>query len=222
MQSKDGGWGAFDADNTRELVNKLPFCDFGAVIDPPSADVTAHIVEAFAAEGLASETACRRGVIWLLRNQEADGSWFGRWGANYIYGTGAVVPALIAAGVKPGKPPIRRAVAWLEETPERRRRLGRGPALLRRPGSLVGPGRLHRVADRVGAARAARGRRARLGAPSSAASGWLAQTQRQDGTWDEPQFTGTGFPRDFYLNYHLYRLAFPGQRAGPIRKGLKS
>ncbi len=71
MQCKDGGWGAFDADNTRELINKLPFCDFGAVIDPPSADVTAHIVEAFAAEGLATETACRRGVIWLLKNQEA-------------------------------------------------------------------------------------------------------------------------------------------------------
>ena len=114
MQSKDGGWGAFDADNTRELVNKLPFCDFGAVIDPPSADVTAHIVEAFAAEGLAAETACRRGVIWLLKNQEPDGSWFGRWGANYLYGTGAVVPALVAAGVKARGPQIRRAVAWLE------------------------------------------------------------------------------------------------------------
>ena len=115
MQSKDGGWGAFDADNTRNLVNKLPFCDFGAVIDPPSADVTAHIVEAFAAEGRATEPAARRGVVWLLRAQESDGSWFGRWGANYLYGTGAVVPALIAAGVKPGKPVIRRAVAWLEQ-----------------------------------------------------------------------------------------------------------
>ena len=115
MQSKDGGWGAFDADNTRKLVNKLPFCDFGAVIDPPSADVTAHIVEAFAAEGRATEPAARRGVVWLLRAQEPDGSWFGRWGANYLYGTGAVVPALIAAGVKPSKPAIRRAVAWLEQ-----------------------------------------------------------------------------------------------------------
>src|SRR6266702_2650646 len=114
MQSKDGGWGAFDADNTRNLVNKLPFCDFGAVIDPPSADVTAHIVEAFAAEGRAAEPAARRGVVWLLRAQESDGSWFGRWGANYLYGTGAVVPALIAAGVRPSKPAIRRAVAWLE------------------------------------------------------------------------------------------------------------
>ena len=115
MQSKDGGWGAFDADNTRKLVNKLPFCDFGAVIDPPSADVTAHIVEAFAAEGRATDLVVRRGVVWLLRAQERDGSWFGRWGANYVYGTGAVVPALIAAGVKPSKPAIRRAVAWLEE-----------------------------------------------------------------------------------------------------------
>ena len=115
MQSKDGGWGAFDADNTRKLVNKLPFCDFGAVIDPPSADVTAHIVEAFAAEGRATDLVVRRGVVWLLRAQEPDGSWFGRWGANYVYGTGAVVPALIAAGVKPSKPAIRRAVAWLEE-----------------------------------------------------------------------------------------------------------
>ena len=114
MQSKDGGWGAFDADNTRALVNKLPFCDFGAVIDPPSADVTAHIVEAFALEGQADHPAVRRGVTWLLKAQEADGSWFGRWGANYIYGTGAAVPALIAAGVKPSKPCIRRAVAWLE------------------------------------------------------------------------------------------------------------
>ncbi|MBV8994582.1 MAG: squalene--hopene cyclase, partial [Pseudonocardiales bacterium] len=84
MQSKDGGWGAFDADNTRELCNKLPFCDFGEVIDPPSADVTAHVVEALAAEGLADGVACRRGVKWLLDAQETDGSWYGRWGANYI------------------------------------------------------------------------------------------------------------------------------------------
>ena len=97
------------------LADKLPFCDFGAVIDPPSADVTAHMVEALAAEGLAGEPAARRGVVWLLRAQEPDGSWFGRWGANYVYGTGAVVPALIAAGVPPRKPAIRRAVAWLEQ-----------------------------------------------------------------------------------------------------------
>ena len=158
MQSKDGGWGAFDADNTRKLVNKLPFCDFGAVIDPPSADVTAHIVEAFAAEGRATDLVVRRGVVWLLRAQEPDGSWFGRWGANYVYGTGAVVPALIAAGVKPSKPAIRRAVAWLEEhqNPDG----GWGEDLRSYDDPAAGrAGHLHRVADRLGAARPARGGR---------------------------------------------------------------
>ena len=131
MQCKDGGWGAFDADNTRELINKLPFCDFGAVIDPPSADVTAHIVEAFAAEGLAAETACRRGVIWLLKNQEQDGSWFGRWGANYLYGTGAVVPALDRGRRQAGQAADPQGGRLARIGTERGRRLGRGPALLR-------------------------------------------------------------------------------------------
>ena len=93
MVSGDGGWAAFDADNTSRLVAKLPFCDFGAVTDPPSADVTAHVVEALAAMGQAGSRAARRGVVWLLGAQESDGSWFGRWGANYIYGTGATVSA---------------------------------------------------------------------------------------------------------------------------------
>ena len=116
MQSKDGGWGAFDADNTGSMPLRLPFCDFGAVTDPPSADVTAHVVEMLAAEGHAGDEDCRRGVAWLLEHQEADGSWFGRWGANHVYGTGAAVPALVAAGLSPSDPVIRRAVAWLERT----------------------------------------------------------------------------------------------------------
>jgi squalene-hopene/tetraprenyl-beta-curcumene cyclase len=206
MQSKDGGWGAFDADNTRNLVNKLPFCDFGAVIDPPSADVTAHIVEAFAAEGRSAEPAARRGVVWLLRAQEPDGSWFGRWGANYLYGTGAVVPALIAAGVKPSKPAIRRAVAWLEQhqNPDGGwgedirsytdpRWIGRGTSTASQTGwallALVAAGALTGAAER--------------------GVDFLVRTQRADGSWDEPQFTGTGFPGDFSINYHLYRLVFP-------------
>src|SRR5205823_2234636 len=111
---RDGGWAAFDADNTSPLPLKLPFCDFGAVTDPPSADVTAHIVEMLAADGLAHTADCRGGVRWLLEAQEADGSWFGRWGANYVYGTGAVVPALVAAGISAVHPAVRRAVDWLE------------------------------------------------------------------------------------------------------------
>jgi squalene-hopene/tetraprenyl-beta-curcumene cyclase len=207
MQSKDGGWGAFDADNTRKLVDKLPFCDFGEVIDPPSADVTAHVVEAFAAEGRTDSLTVRRGVVWLLRAQEPDGSWFGRWGANYVYGTGAVVPALIAAGVKPSKPAIRRAVAWLEnhQNPDggwgEDLRSYDDPALAGRGESTAS-----QTAWALLALLAAGEHR---GAAAERGIRWLAQTQRADGSWDQPQYTGTGFPGDVYINYHLYRLAFP-------------
>jgi squalene-hopene/tetraprenyl-beta-curcumene cyclase len=207
MQSKDGGWGAFDADNTRALVNKLPFCDFGAVIDPPSADVTAHIVEAFAAEGQGDHPAVRRGVVWLLRAQEADGSWFGRWGANYVYGTGAVVPALIAAGVRPSKPAIRRAVAWLEA--HQNQDGGWGEDLRSYDdASLAGQG-ASTASQTAWALLALLAAGEQHGAAAERGIRWLAQTQRADGSWDEPQYTGTGFPGDFYINYHLYRLAFP-------------
>jgi squalene-hopene/tetraprenyl-beta-curcumene cyclase len=212
MQSKDGGWGAFDADNTRNLVNKLPFCDFGAVIDPPSADVTAHIVEAFAAEGKATDLVARRGVVWLLRAQEPDGSWFGRWGANYLYGTGAVVPALIAAGVQPSKPAIRRAVAWLEEhqNPDG----GWGEDLRSYDDQALG-GQGESTASQTAWALLALLAAGERGAESTERGiRWLARTQRPDGTWDEPQYTGTGFPGDFYINYHLYRLAFPVSALG--------
>ena len=212
MQSKDGGWGAFDADNTRNLVNKLPFCDFGAVIDPPSADVTAHIVEAFAAEGRATEPAARRGVVWLLRAQESDGSWFGRWGANYLYGTGAVVPALIAAGVKPSKPAIRRAVAWLEQhqNPDG----GWGEDLRSYDDQALG-GRGESTASQTAwALLALLAAGERENPATERGIRWLAETQTEDGTWDEPWFTGTGFPGDFYINYHLYRLAFPVSALG--------
>jgi squalene-hopene/tetraprenyl-beta-curcumene cyclase len=241
MQSKDGGWGAFDADNTRNLVNKLPFCDFGAVIDPPSADVTAHIVEAFAAEGRSDHPAVRRGVVWLLRAQEPDGSWFGRWGANYVYGTGAVVPALIAAGVKPSKPAIRRAVAWLEthQNPDggwgEDLRSYDDPALAGRGEStasqtawallaLLAAGEhrdpkrseqgQHRERSEQGQYRERSEQGQYRGAAVERGVRWLAATQRADGSWDEPQYTGTGFPGDFYINYHLYRLAFPVSALG--------
>ena len=113
MQSANGGWGAFDVDNDAEWLYKIPFCDFGAVTDPPSADVTAHVVELLAREG-GYEDAVRRGIEYLLAEQEEDGSWFGRWGVNHVYGTAAVLPALEAAGFPTDHPAMRRAVAWLE------------------------------------------------------------------------------------------------------------
>jgi squalene-hopene/tetraprenyl-beta-curcumene cyclase len=201
-------------------VTRLPFCDFGEVIDPPSADVTAHTVEALAAAGLAGSHAARRGVVWLLRSQEPDGSWFGRWGANYVYGTGAVVPALIAAGVLPGKPVIRRAVDWLigHQNPD-----GGWGEDLRSYTDPAWAGRGASTASQTAwallALIAAGGEEASRSADRGVA--WLAATQREDGTWDEPQFTGTGFPGDFYINYHLYRLVFPISALGRYLGGAR-
>jgi squalene-hopene/tetraprenyl-beta-curcumene cyclase len=218
MQCKDGGWGAFDADNTRQLINKLPFCDFGAVIDPPSADVTAHIVEALAHEDLANQDACRRGVIWLLKNQEPDGSWFGRWGTNYVYGTGAVVPALIAAGVRPGKPAIRRAVAWLEAHQNDDGGWGEDMRSYDDPAHWAGRGEStsSQTAWALLALLAAGDRDSKA---VERGIRYLADTQRADGTWDQAPFTGTGFPGDFYLNYYMYRLAFPVSALGRYVRG---
>jgi squalene-hopene/tetraprenyl-beta-curcumene cyclase len=206
MQSRDGGWGAFDADNTHRLVERLPFCDFGAVIDPPSADVTAHVVEMLAAEGRAAEEPCRRGIDWLSRAQEPDGSWFGRWGANHVYGTGAVVPALVAAGVPVDDPRVTRAVRWLEEHQNDDGGWGEDLRSYRDP-TWIGRGDstpsqtawalLALLAVGEGSEAVERGVR------------HLVETQRADGGWDEHRFTGTGFPGDFYIAYHLYRLVFP-------------
>ncbi|ATL68780.1 squalene--hopene cyclase [Nocardia terpenica] len=206
MQSRDGGWGAFDADNTSTLPMKLPFCDFGAVTDPPSADVTAHVVEMMAALGRGSEPACRRGVRWLLDHQESDGSWFGRWGANYVYGTGAAVPALVATGMNPRSTPIRAALAWLEQHQNPDGGWGEDLRSYRDP-AWIGRGTST-------ASQTAWALLALLAAdPDSPAVdrgvAWLIDTQRADGTWDEDHYTGTGFPGDFYINYHLYRLVFP-------------
>jgi squalene-hopene/tetraprenyl-beta-curcumene cyclase len=212
MQSRDGGWGAFDADNDSPLVASLPFCDFGEVTDPPSADVTAHVIEMLAHEPDVPPLALARGVAWLSGQQEGDGSWFGRWGVNYVYGTGAAVPALVAAGVPEDDPRIRRAVQWLEchQNPDggwgedirsyvEDRWRGRGASTASQTAwallALIAAGDANSAATRRGVA-------------------WLAASQGPDGTWDEPWFTGTGFPWDFNINYHLYRLVWPVMALG--------
>ncbi|MFI8521028.1 squalene--hopene cyclase [Streptomyces sp. NPDC085481] len=207
MQSKNGAWGAFDADNTSPFPNRLPFCDFGEVIDPPSADVTAHMVEMLAYEGKTAHPRTRRGIEWLLAEQEPSGAWFGRWGVNYVYGTGSVVPALTAAGLPGTHPAIRRAVAWLESVQnedggwgedlrsyKERQWIGHGASTASQTAwallALLAAGERDSAAARRGVA-------------------WLVETQGEDGSWDEPYFTGTGFPWDFSINYHLYRQVFP-------------
>ncbi len=213
MQSRSGGFGAFDVDNESRLASKLAFCDFGAVTDPPSSDVTAHVLETLAYEGLADGPPARRALDWLLRQQERDGSWFGRWGANYVYGTGAVLPALAACGLE-GHEAATAATGWLES--------------VQNPGGGFGED-LRSYRDRSWSGRGVStasqtawgliGLHAAGAGESEAAVRaveWLVETQRRDGGWDEPYFTGTGFPGDFYLNYHLYRDIFPVMALGRV------
>jgi squalene-hopene/tetraprenyl-beta-curcumene cyclase len=231
MQSRDGGWGAFDADNTAKLPAKLPFCDFGAVTDPPSADVTAHIVEMLAAEGLADLPQARRGVAWLLARQEPDGSWFGRWGANHVYGTGAVVPALIATGMARTARPVRRAVDWLLAHQNADGGWGEDLRSYRDP-AWVGRGdstpsqtawallALLAVQDPDGPAVAPNASTEATQATAvERGVGYLLAQQSDDGGWPEDLYTGTGFPGDFYLNYHLYRVVFPISALGRYLAG---
>ncbi|GGR76138.1 MULTISPECIES: squalene--hopene cyclase [Streptomyces] len=208
MQSRDGGWAAFDVDNTSTLPAKLPFFDFGEFCtDPPTADITAHVVEMLAALGRAHDPRTRRAVRWLLGQQEANGAWYGRWGVNYVYGTGSVLPALVAAGVPRGHAAVRRAVAWLTsvqnadggwgeswESYADPARAGRGPstpsqtawALL----GLLAAGERDSTVVRDGVR-------------------WLTERQTEDGTWEEPQYTGTLVPRAVAAHYGYYGHVFP-------------
>ncbi|HET6964900.1 MAG TPA: squalene--hopene cyclase [Acidimicrobiales bacterium] len=207
MRSSSGAWGAFDADNVSRVVASLPFCDFGEVTDPPSADVTAHMVEMLAHEPAAPRDVVDRAIRWLWSEQEPDGSWFGRWGVNYVYGTGAVVPALVAAGVAGSDPRIRRAVDWLRTHQNDDGGWGED---LRSYIDDGWRGRGTSTASQTAWALLALIAAGDAGSDSAARGvSWLVEHQTAEGTWDEPQFTGTGFPWDFTINYHLYRLVWP-------------
>jgi squalene-hopene/tetraprenyl-beta-curcumene cyclase len=221
MQSAGGGWGAFDADNRAEWLYGLPFCDFGFVIDPPSVDVTGHALELLAGRP-GHEEAVRRGVEYVLAEQEEDGSWYGRWGVNYVYGVGAALPALAAVGIPPEHEAVRRAVAWLESVQNEDGGFGEdcrsydlGEA------GLAWRGRGTSTASQTAFALLALVAAGEAGSPvARRAVRFLAETQRPDGDWNEEHFTGTGFPRDFMIRYHLYRIVWPVLALGRVRQAL--
>ena len=222
MQCRNGGFGAFDVDNDSLLAAELPFCDFGEVTDPPSADVTAHVVEMFghlAALGRGGDIdhhVATRAEAWLSTEQEADGSWFGRWGANHIYGTGAAVPALIAAGVSTEDSRIERAVSWLTDAQNTDGGWGED---LRSYDDPAWRGKGESTPSQTAWALLAMLSAGRRDEAVRRGVTWLIENQRPDGSWDEPYFTGTGFPGDFYINYHLYRLVFPVTALGRYVRG---
>ena len=207
MQNRNGGWGAFDRDNDKKFLTRIPFADHNAMIDPATADVTARVVECLARFGWAKDhPAIERAEEFLKRDQCADGSWYGRWGVNYLYGTGGVIRALEAAGLA-ARDYVRRASEWLRS--------------VQNPDGGYGES----IASYYDESRKAKG----VSTPSQTAWAliglmaageqsdpcvtraleYLLNQQNEDGSWDESEFTGTGFPRVFYLKYHQYRNMFP-------------
>ncbi|WP_018263454.1 squalene--hopene cyclase [Methylobacterium sp. WSM2598] len=210
LQSRDGGWAAFDADNTYHYLNYIPFSDHGALLDPPTADVTARCVSMLSQLGETRETCppLDRGVAYLLADQEADGSWYGRWGMNYIYGTWSVLCALNAAGIDPACEPVRRAVTWLTaiQNPDGGWGEDASSYKLEYRGYERAPSTASQTAWALLALMAA----GEADNPAVARGiNYLTRTQGADGLWAEDRYTATGFPRVFYLRYHGYAKFFP-------------
>jgi len=204
----DGGWGAFEPENTHLHLNHIPFADHGALLDPPTADVTARCVSFLAQAGMPSDDpVMARAIAFLRREQEPDGSWFGRWGTNYIYGTWSVLCAFNAAGILPDDPSVRRAVSWLVSVQREDGGWGEDEATY-----ADAPAGRYTESTPSQTAWALLGLMAAGEADhESVARGiaYLTATQREDGEWTERPYTAVGFPRVFYLRYHGYRLYFP-------------
>ncbi len=208
MQGKDGGWGAFDADNNHEYLNHIPFADHGALLDPSTADVTARCVSFLCQIGLpADHPTVARALTWLRAEQLPDGSWFGRWGTNYIYGTWSVLCALNAAGLPATDPAMAKAAAFLRTT----QRDDGGWGEDNETYAAAPPGRYHRSNPSQTAWALLALMAAGQSDDPAVARGvtWLSAEQKPDGEWDEAPYTAVGFPRVFYLKYHGYRLFFP-------------
>jgi squalene-hopene/tetraprenyl-beta-curcumene cyclase len=210
LQSRDGGWGAFDADNTYEYLNHIPFSDHGALLDPPTADVTARCVSMLAQLGdkPGQSEALDWSLAYLRRIQEKDGSWYGRWGMNYIYGTWSVLCALNAAAIDPSAAEVRRAVQWLLsiQNPDGGWGENGDSYRLDYKGYEPAPSTASQTAWALLGLMAA----GEVDHPAVARGiEYLMCVQGKDGFWNEERFTATGFPRVFYLRYHGYPKVFP-------------
>ena len=206
MQSADGGFAAFDADNTYYSLNRIPFADHGALLDPPTSDVTARVVTALARVGRPQDQAAlSRAIDYLRREQESDGSWFGRWGTNYIYGTWSVLTALAQTDLGTGDPMVSRAVVWFKDRQNADGGWGESNDTYARPFKKAAstPYQTAWAVLALMAAGQAGSETVRLGVDH------LLRTQSPDGLWSDPTFTAPGFPRVFYLKYHGYSGYFP-------------
>ena len=210
LQSRNGAWGAFDADNDNEYLNNIPFADHGALLDPPTADVTARCISMLAQMGETQESspAMKRAVDYLVRTQEKDGSWFGRWGMNYIYGTWSVLCAFNVAKVDLDSDTVRRAVDFLKRNQNQDGGWGEGAETYER--DYDGYQQAVSTASQTAWALIALMAIGEIDDPCiERGIEYLRETQAEDGFWDEKRFTATGFPKVFYLRYHGYAKFFP-------------
>ena len=218
MQNRDGGWGAFDKDNDAEFLCHVPFADHNAMIDPSSPDLTGRVLEALGQWGRTIEDpAVRRAIAYLRETQEADGGWFGRWGVNYVYGTWQVLVGLRQVGVAVTDPAIVRGANWLLTHQYPNGGWGESPHSYLHPGWRGrGPTTASQTAWAILGLIAAG-----LEEHPSVRKGvrYLIERQREDGSWEETEFTGTGFPRVFYLRYHMYPIYFPLQALAKYFRG---
>ncbi len=208
MQSQNGGWGAFDGDNEYYYLNNIPFADHGALLDPPTEDVSARCLSLLAQLGDADSPASKRAIDYLRRTQLAEGSWYGRWGMNYIYGTWSALCALNAAGISPGAPEMRKAVAWLAAIQSEDGGWGEDGASYKL--GYHGYERAPSTASQTAWALLGFMAAGQADHPAVARGiAYLTANQGKDGFWHEPRYTATGFPRVFYLRYHGYSKFFP-------------